>query len=244
MNFGDAQKFKKGMIQMKKVLALVICIAMIACVALTASADATKATFNIDVVDGKVGETVVVNMDIEEAKTMIGAIGFKFVYDTTYLKLVENPTTYNYFSTGLGAGGATAAGNENTMEVQLATADGFKAPGTVIALAFEVIKDIPTDAVARVDAKIIVEPKAATDEIEGYDIVINAGGVAGPKSAPTEDVPSVVPSEPTSQGTTPPPATGSDTQNPPTGDATGIAVAAGLCAVMAAAFVITKKVND
>ena len=47
---GDAQKFKKGMIQMKKVLALVICIAMIACVALTASAEAVKATFTFNVV--------------------------------------------------------------------------------------------------------------------------------------------------------------------------------------------------
>ena len=225
---------------MKKVIALVMCVAMLACIAVTASA-ATSATFTFSTVENaKVGDVVSVDMSIAEAKTMIGAIGFKFSYDDTYLKFVESPTTYNYFSTGVGAGGATAAGNEETMEVQMATADGFKAPGTVITLCFEVIEAIPDGEIAEVSAEIILAPTAAEGTVE-YDAKVVAGGVKGPKavtpppsSTPSKDVtPPVVPSKPEDPK-----------DNPKTGDVSGVAVAAGLCAVMAAAFVITKKVND
>lgn len=226
---------------MKKVIALVMCVAMLACIAVTASA-ATSATFTFSTVENaKVGDVVSVDMSIAEAKTMIGAIGFKFSYDDTYLKFVESPTTYNYFSTGVGAGGATAAGNEETMEVQMATADGFKAPGTVITLCFEVIKEIPAGEIAEVSAEIILAPTAAEGTVE-YDAKVVAGGVKGEEASSVTPPPSSIVKPPVTSTVTPKPEDPKD--NPKTGDVSGVAVAAGLCAVMAAAFVITKKVND
>lgn len=225
---------------MKKVIALVMCVAMLACIAVTASA-ATSATFTFSTVENaKVGDVVSVDMSIAEGKTMIGAIGFKFSYDDTYLKFVESPTTYDYFSTGVGAGGATAAGNEETMEVQMATANGFKAPGTVITLCFEVIKEIPAGETAAVSADIILAPTAAEGTIE-YDTKVVAGGVKGVAAEESS-----VPSTPSKDDVTPvnPSKPDAPKDNPKTGDVSGVAVAAGLCAVMAAAFVITKKVND
>lgn len=237
---------------MKKVLALIMCVAMIASFAVIASAETKDATFTFKTVDGKglaAGDTVTITMDIAEAKTLIGAIGFKISYDDEYLKFIEDPTTYSYFNTGVGAGGATAAGNEETMEIQMATADGFKAPGTVLSLTFELKKAIPEGKTAVVTAEVSMEPKAAEGD-DTYNVKIVPGGVTVEKT-PTPEPPSstVEPStveskdgepkdgEPKDEDTT----TGT---NPKTGDVSAVAVAAGLCAVMAAAFVITKKVND
>lgn len=243
---------------MKKVIAMVVCVAMLACFALTASA-ATKATFTIATVDAKaVGETVIVNMDIAEAKTMIGAVGFKFAYDADYLKFVEHPESYEFFTTGAGAGSLLAVGNEANMEVQMAGDGGMKAPGTVLALAFEIIKEIPAGETAVVSGEFTLQPSHAEKADETYEATIVNGGVKAaapvvvppvdggedddkdpvkPQDKPVVDKPVV--DEPVEDVTV------TDTEaNPETGDVSGIAVAAGLCAVMAAAFVITKKVND
>lgn len=242
---------------MKKVIAMVVCVAMLACFALTASA-ATKATFTIETVKAvAVGETVTVNLTIEEQKTMIGAVGFKFEYDKDYLEFVEDPTTFEFFNAGPASGGASAVGNEETMEVQMATANGFKAPGVVMPLTFKVIKEIPAGEIAAISATFTLEPAHAEDETVTYDATIVAGGVKAEAKAddivdpkpPVDDdddkpVVKPQPQEPTVEPEVED-VTVTDTEaNPETGDVSGIAVAAGLCAVMAAAFVITKKVND
>lgn len=229
---------------MKKVLALIMCVAMIASFAVIASAETKDATFTFKTVDGKglaAGDTVTITMDIAEAKTLIGAIGFKISYDDEYLKFIEDPTTYAYFNTGVGAGGATAAGNEETMEIQMATADGFKAPGTVLSLTFELKKAIPEGKTAVVTAEVSMEPKAAEGD-DTYNVKIVPGGVTVEK-APTPVEPESKPESETPSKTVEPEDTTTGT-NPKTGDVSAVAVAAGLCAVMAAAFVITKKVND
>lgn len=232
---------------MKKVIAMVMCVAMIACIAMTASA-ATAATFTIDdVKDAKVGDVILVNMSIAEKGTRIGAIGFTFDYDENYLKFVENEDEGKYFVVGGGAGGATAAGNEETMEVQMATADGFFKADVVLTLAFEVIAEIPEEGTV-VSAKMTTEAKSAESDDVTYDVKINNGTVypvikevvppTPGTSEPVEDVtPTEKPGKPAEDDKKP-------TENPKTGDASAVAVAAGLCAVMAAAFVITKKVND
>ena len=240
---------------MKKVIAMVVCVAMLACFALTASA-ATKATFTIETVKAvAVGETVTVNLTIEEQKTMIGAVGFKFEYDKDYLEFVEDPTTFEFFNAGPASGGASAVGNEETMEVQMATANGFKAPGVVMPLTFKVIKEIPAGEIAAISATFTLEPAHAEDETVTYDASIVAGGVkadapvvvppvGGGEEDDDKDPVKPQPQEPTVEPEVED-VTVTDTEaNPETGDVSGIAVAAGLCAVMAAAFVITKKVND
>ena len=233
---------------MKKVIAMVMCVAMIACIAMTASA-ATAATFTIDdVKDAKVGDVILVNMSIAEKGTRIGAIGFTFDYDDTYLKFVENEDEGKYFVVGGGAGGATAAGNEETMEVQMATADGFFKADVVLTLAFEVIAEIPQEGTV-ISAEMTTEAKSAESDNVTYDVKINNGTVY---PVIEEDVPSEVPPTPgtdedvtpTDKPSKPAEEDKKPTENPKTGDASAVAVAAGLCAVMAAAFVITKKVND
>lgn len=237
---------------MKKVIAMVVCVAMLACFALTASA-ATKATFTVSTVENaKKGDIVLVDVTIAEKQTKIGTLAVKFTYDTEKLAFVMNEDEGKYFVTGEGAGGATAAGNEATMEVQMATADGFWKAGKVLTLAFEVIADI--DDIAAVEMALLDQPTHCEDNTVTYDVEIINGGVKGVvKEEPKDPEPPVDggkdPVEPQDKPVVDEPVvedvTVTDTEaNPETGDVSGIAVAAGLCAVMAAAFVITKKVND
>ncbi len=232
---------------MKKVLALVMCAAMILCVGMTAMAATQKtASFTVTTVTDKynVGDVALVDLVANEENTGIGAFAVKFSYDTEYLKFVENPEEGDYFITGKGAGGATAVGNEETMELQMATANGFKKADVVVTLAFEVIKDIPEGKTAVVSVEEIPGVVANADDPEGveYTLSFENGGVAHEKTpTPPEPPVSSVPSEGGNGGGT---TTTATTTNPKTGDASAVAVAAGLCAVMAAAFVITKKVHD
>lgn len=240
---------------MKKVLALVICIAMIACVAVTASAEATAATFTVSTVEGNKGDKVTLDIEIAERGTRIGTFVIQIKYDESKLKFIENEDEGAYFVVGEAAGGATCAGNEENMQAALATPNGFFKPGKVLTLAFEVIDEIPAGETAEVTFEMMEDPKVCDENEYGakeYDVKINAGGVKssakveGPSdtTSPVDPVESSDPSD-NKQPTTPSKPAESDTDtNPATGDVTGIAVAAGLCAVMAAAFVITKKVND
>ena len=232
---------------MKKVLALVICIAMIACVAVTASAEATAATFTVSTVEGNKGDKVTLDIEIAEKGTRIGTFVIQIKYDESKLKFIENEDEGAYFVVGEAAGGATCAGNEENMQAALATPNGFFKAGKVLTLAFEVIDEIPAGETAEVTFEMMEDPKVCDEKEYGakeYDVKINAGGV---KSSAKVESPVESPVAPpsTTPSTTPSKPAESDTDtNPATGDVTGIAVAAGLCAVMAAAFVITKKVND
>lgn len=239
---------------MKKVLALVICIAMIACVAVTASAEATPATFTVSTVEGKAGDVVTVDINIAEKGTRIGTFVIQINYDTDYLKFVENEDEGAYFVVGEATNAATAAGNEENMQVALATPNGFFKAGKVLTLAFEITKEIPQGEIAEVTFEMMEDPKVCDEKEYGakeYDVKINAGGVKAPYVEPSQDPkppvgPSTVDPSPVDPSPVDPskPAESDTDTNPATGDVTGIAVAAGLCAVMAAAFVITKKVND
>ena len=229
---------------MKKVIALVMCVAMIACFALTASA-ATAATFTVSTVEGVKGDVVYVDINIAEKGTKIGTFEIQIDYDKTYLKFVENEDEGAYFVVGEAAGGATAAGNEENMMVAMATPNGFFKVGKVLTLAFEVIEDIPAGEIAEVTFETTAAPTHCEDNTVEYDVKIVAGGVKAPVVEPSEDEPSK--DEPSKVEPQPQAPVVTETEvedNPETGDVSGIAVAAGLCAVMAAAFVITKKVND
>lgn len=139
-----------------------------------------EATFTIDMVENaKKGDIVTVNMTIAEPDTMIGAIGFVFDYDKTYLKVVPNESTGNYFVVGSASGGAMVVGNEETMKVQFATADGFRKAGTLLSLSFQVIQDIPARQTAKVDADVFVSPVHAQGLDVTYDVTIVPGGVTG-----------------------------------------------------------------
>lgn len=225
---------------MKKVIALVMCVAMIACAVVTVAADEVAATFTVATVEGNKGDVVTVDLTIAEKGTRIGAIGFLFDYDTDYLKFIENPEDGVYFVTGEAINGGMGVGNEDTMALQIASVNGFFKAGTVVTLCFEVIEEIPAGEIAAVNCT--VDPEVTVKPNEGdntYAIAVINGGVKAPAAEIVdggedgETGTTVVPTTPT--------VTVTDTDHDPMGDASAVAVAAGLCAVMAAAFVFTKK---
>ncbi len=244
---------------MKKVLAMVICVAMLACFAVTASA-ATDATLTVATVEGKKGDVVAVDIAISEASD-IGALEISLVVDEALLKATTTKDKRGddvYFQAGSAAtaAGALTEGSDGIVDgkfkLTTATSSGYYDAGVIWTVYFEVLADLEAPAV--IDAELATVGHYA-DEAE----VINLTIVDGAVKAKAEEVPvsseDDKPSEVDPQPQTSKPAvdnqapvedvTVTDTEaNPETGDVSGIAVAAGLCAVMAAAFVITKKVND
>jgi LPXTG-motif cell wall-anchored protein len=261
---------KKGMIQMKKVLALIMCVAMIACIAVTASADAT-ATVTIGNVEGKVGDIVDVTISISEGSDL-GALQMNVIYDDTKLapatKLDKrgNPI---YFVSGDAATAAKAlveaANGGCPWNIGTITTDGYWEGGVIWTLFFEIVADLGEDGTPITAEVTAVQDYADAEKAVTVDVV--AGSVAHPYVAPPvepskpskpESKPESKPVEPSVDDNDEPvvdepvveedvtvnDVTVTDTDMPKTGDASSVAIAAGLCAVAAAAFVITKKVND
>lgn len=236
---------------MKKVIAMVMCVAMIACIAMTASA-ATEVTFTIATVEGKAGDVVAIDVSVSE-ESNIGALELQLAYDDTQLEVV---TTKNkkgqdvYFIAGDAstAAGALVEGSDggNPMLLTAATTNGYWDAGVIATIYVKLLEDVAEGEVAAITGEVTVIQDCEDTSVQ-YDATVVPGGV----KAPVEEVPSepvgpssdVTPTEPT-EPSKPAEDDKKPTENPKTGDASAVAVAAGLCAVMAAAFVITKKVND
>lgn len=251
---------------MKKVLALVMCIAMIASFAVTASA-ATDVTFTVaDVKDAKVGETYPVDIAIS-AESNIGALEFYVALDGAYL---EPGTTKNkkgqdvYYVNGdaTTAAGASLVGSDGfeaesgKYKFAAAAADGYWDAGVIVTIYVKVIAELPEEGAAitlEVGTPVDCEDKTVEFNVTTDDAVVLPYVEPVPESPADPQPPVIVdpesPEKPTKPGVDD--GKGEDnkgeddeTKIPATGDASAIAVAAGLCAVMAAAFVLTKKVND
>ena len=261
---------------MKKVLALVMCIAMIASFVVTASADVRPLTLTASSVEvkGEVGEVFTIEFSLSE-KSEVGSLQF-------FVALPEciEPTTQKndrdkdvYFMGGEAAidAGATAEGSdglvpmdeadENSQKVckfAAATTAGFWKAGAVYKAFFKVVSEIPEEGAVIDILDDTVAVKVADGE-DTYDVTVEDGLVTVEKEEPVDPKPPVIedptktePVKPTDTKPTKPGVDGgegekgedNETKIPATGDASAIAVAAGLCAVMAAAFVLTKKVND
>lgn len=240
---------------MKKVLALVMCVAMIACFAVIASAD-TDTTFTVATVEGNKGDKVVIAIDIT-AGSKLGALGLQVSYDKTYLKPVMSDDEGD--EADVLAGDATSkalvTGNieKDPIEIAIATEKGIKNAGSVASITFEVIEEIPEGTTAVVSVAVTTS-ESADDPDEKYNFTTVDGGVKAPakpeskpESKPDEKPESKPEEKPVEESKVEPTpvedVTKTEPKNPKTGDASALAVAAGLCAVMAAAFVITKKVN-
>ena len=260
---------------MKKVLALVMCIAMIASFVVTASADVRPLTLTASSVEveGEVGEVFTIEFSLSE-KSEVGSLQF-FV---TLPECIEPTTQKNdrekdvYFMGGDAAidAGATAEGSDGLVPMDeadetsqkvckfaAATTAGFWKAGAVYKAFFKVVSEIPEEG-AVID---ILDDTVAVKIAEGedtYDVTVEDGLVTVKEEI---IVPPVIDDPTATEPTGNEPNGGEDnkgednkgednkgedneTEIPATGDASAIAVAAGLCAVMAAAFVLTKKVND
>ena len=256
---------------MKKVIALVMCIAMIACFAVTASAaDAINVTVSSHK-DAKVGDVIPVTVslpsDFADDFCEIGALTVTIKLDDEYLEPAFTKKGPKNIWCAEGAvidySGATLMSSDGydpateKYVVTIISVDGlYVTEGADLFTIYVKVKAELPEAGAAVDMEIA---ECAHYEQGLVDAVAVDGLIKGVEKAPVQ--PPVGGGEQGggeqgggnqgggnqggTEGTKPVDTdTDTDSKNPGTGDATGIAVAAGLCAVMAAAFVITKKVND
>jgi hypothetical protein len=255
------------MIRMKKVIALVMCIAMIACFAVTASADDAVTFTASNHENAKVGDVLEVVITVPEYAP-VGALELTIKYDDNYLEptFIQKGPRQIWYTAGDAISNAAASfmssDGYNTEKgayiIAVAAAEGLFDGTKLVTVYAKVKAELPEEG-AIIDVEV-----AACDHYETGAMEAKAidGLVKGEKKAPVTPDPKpedpkpedpkpedpkpedpkpeepVAPQEPVDTDTD------TDSKNPGTGDATGIAVAAGLCAVMAAAFVITKKVND
>ena len=230
---------------MKKVLAIILAVAMLACMAVVASADGITITA-ATVENAKKGDIVSVAVNaagVTKGDFASGAI--KLEYDNTKLKLVAFPDSdeehggdevYSPLS-------LTVVVNFDTATVGFMSDKGVRKDGALFVVAFEVLEDTTAEGFAitpvATDKIQHVNDDNSTTEITGINYV--AGAVKGAKEDP-EPKPEPEPTPKPDPEPTPNP-TPNPNPNPKVGDASAVAVAGALCAAMAAAFVLTKKVK-
>ena len=249
---------------MKKLLAIVLSVAMIACFAVVASADdANKVAITIstvDVTDEMVGQEVAVDVNISDVEFGYATIEFTIDWDKDALELVTWSEDFDAMK-GLGVG------NDNKYAYANASKNGKG--GQIAQIIFKVLKAQDAQVTGTVDAcKVFTSADRADKNTADPETSVVAGGIKkGTTPPPVEDSsviidppvvespvdesPIVDPESPAVDESKAAPAdnttvvtpdtTKNTTNNPKSGDASAVAVAGVLCAAMAAAFVITKK---
>lgn len=232
---------------MKKVLAIVLSVAMLACFAIPAFAD-DGVTFNIGEYTVMPGEKLEVVLTVDGA---VSAANFIVKYDNSIL-------TFDKFKkVGVSSDCEAAVSNETepgTIEVGIAGSEPL-GDSELFQLNFTVKADaaLGSEAEITLSAKTLNVAVTVDGKTENKDLlgtaVFNAGKVIVGQASSSSEEPgpdsSVVTPSDTTPSTTPstvaPSTTAPSTNNPKTGDA-GVAVFAGIvAAAAAAAFVVGKK---
>ena len=249
---------------MKKLLAIVLSVAMIACFAVVASAEETVSA-TVSTVSAKAGDAIV--LDVTLSKVAYGYAAVTVDVDTTCYNAEELEFTGFKKAKGFSGTGDFSAVVDGAAKYGFVTTDGGadypeNQEGVIVQLKFNVLKDVEKSEVGVLftaktydDADIVNNSAANASVVKGG--VVNS--VEPPEDSstinpPVEDssivdpgdskveskVESKVDTDSTVAVVTGGTTTGSTT-NPKNGDASAVAVAGVLCAAMAAAFVITKK---
>ena len=244
---------------MKKLLAIVLSVAMIACFAVVASAEETVSA-TVSTVSAKAGDAIV--LDVTLSKVAYGYAAVTVDVDTTCYNAEELEFTGFKKAKGFSGTGDFSAVVDGAAKYGFVTTDGGAGypenqEGVIVQLKFNVLKDVEKSEVGVIftaktydDADIVNNSAANASVVKGgvengVEPPVESSEV-GPSDPGTGDSSIVAPGESkvdtdstvavVTGGTT----TGSTT-NPKNGDASAVAVAGVLCAAMAAAFVITKK---
>ena len=223
---------------MKKLLAIVLSVAMIACFAVVASADdANKVAITVDTVnvtEDMVGKEVTLNVNISAVEFGYATIEFTIDWDKEALELVTWSEDFDAMK-GLGVG------NENKYAYANASKNGKG--GQIAQIIFKVLKAQDAQVTGTVDAcKLFTSADRADKNTVDADASVVAGGIKlGQPTPPSEPESKVEESKAAPTTVVTPGTTENTTKNPKSGDASAVAVAGVLCAAMAAAFVITKK---
>ena len=242
---------------MKKLLAIVLSVAMIACFAVVASAaeEITATIATVEVTEASVGTQIEVPVEMSKSQFGYGAIAVTLQYDKEALELVKfskGTLIKNYEDAETGG-----TGNPDVGTYGFICATKGVSEGSACVAVFKVKKAVDSAVTAEVTAEVYKDDTKSPDTDKVVATVV-AGGtkvavppVESPVVPPVES-PVVPPVEspvvspvdgskdaPTTVVT--PGTTNNTTNNPKSGDASAVAVAGVLCAAMAAAFVITKK---
>ena len=256
---------------MKKLLAIVLSVAMIACFASVAFAtgeeNVTATVATVNVTEADVGSEVILDVSLSD-NVEFGYAAFKATvgdYDTEALEFIGwTDETNNIPKPNMKA---TTAENGKELGWIL---NGQSKGGVFYALKFKVLK--ATNAAVTVnfsDFSAYDTADLLSNALRPVNVNVVAGGIAvasetEPTTSTTEPTTSIVDPttsivDPTTSTTTTTTTgettaatsvagtvtggttTGTNTANPKSSDASAVAVAGVLCAAMAAAFVITKK---
>ena len=252
---------------MKKLLAIVLSVAMIACFASVAFAageeNVTATVATVNVTEADVGSEVILDVSLSD-NVEFGYAAFKATvgdYDTEALEFIGwTDETNNIPKPNMKA---TTAENGKELGWIL---NGQSKGGVFYALKFKVLK--ATNAAVTVnfsDFSAYDTADLLSDALRPVNVNVVAGGIAVASETTdvtttdvtttdvtTTDVTTTTTTTTTTTGETTAATsvagtvtggttTGTNTANPKSSDASAVAVAGVLCAAMAAAFVITKK---
>ena len=253
---------------MKKLLAIVLSVAMIACFAVVASAEETVSA-TVSTVSAKAGDAIV--LDVTLSKVAFGYAAVTVDVDTTCYNAEELEFTGFKKAKGFSGTGDFSAVVDGAAKYGFVTTDGGvdypeNQEGVIVQLKFNVLKDVEKSEVGVLftaktydDANIVnnsaanasvvkggvvngvVEPSEPGPSIEDpIESKVESKEESKDESKDESKVESKVDTDSTVAVVTGGTTTGSTT-NTKNGDASAVAVAGVLCAAMAAAFVITKK---
>ncbi len=247
---------------MKKLLAIVLSVAMIACFAVVASAaeDTTATIATVEVTEASVGTKIRVPVEMSKSEFGYAAIAISNIkYDTEVLKLTafKQGTLISNYPDGEAMG--TGKVDAGTYGYICATKGSLE--GSACVFEFEVIKAADSTVTADITAEVYKNNDASDPDTVKNTAKVVAGGtkvgvvpptseekppVSEEKPPVSEEKPPVSEDKTTESKAAPttvvtPGTTTNTTKNPKSGDASAVAVAGVLCAAMAAAFVITKK---
>lgn len=242
---------------MKKLLAIVLSVAMIACFTVVASAaeEITATIATVEVTEASVGTQIEVPVEMSKSQFGYGAIAVTLQYDKEALELVKfskGTLIKNYEDAETGG-----TGNPDVGTYGFICATKGVSEGSACVAVFKVKKAVDSAVTAEVTAEVYKDDTKSPDTDKVVATVV-AGGtkvavappvVESPVEPPVVESPVKPPVDeskveeskaaPTTVVT--PGTTNNTTNNPKSGDASAVAVAGVLCAAMAAAFVITKK---
>ncbi len=144
-----------------------------------------SATFTVDTVEGEKDDVVLVDINLAEQETLIGALTMILDFDPTQLQLTAHPDSRKGDWMVVGEvvtdSGATVAIGDDRFAA--ATIDGFWLNGTICTVAFKVLKDIPEGEIAPVSVKVTTIDHCE-DSNYTYDVTVVDGGVIPAEKKP------------------------------------------------------------
>lgn len=242
---------------MKKLLAIVLSVAMIACFAVVASAaeEITATIATVEVTEASVGTQIEVPVEMSKSQFGYGAIAVTLQYDKEALELVKfskGTLIKNYEDAETGG-----TGNPDVGTYGFICATKGVSEGSACVAVFKVKKAVDSAVTAEVTAEVYKDDTKSPDTDKVVATVVAGGTKVGQPTPPSDpgeskvdeskvdeskvDESKAAESKDAPATVVTPGTTNNTTKNPKSGDASAVAVAGVLCAAMAAAFVITKK---